>query len=399
VSRALLLVLASSFAGLTSFYLLLSVVPVYAARSGAGGLGAGVATGALFFATTLTELATPRLAAAFGNRLVFGAGLLLLGGPALGFGATTGLAAIALLCVLRGIGLALVVVVGSALVAALVPAERRGEGLGLYGVIAGAPAIFALPLGLWLTAHAGYRPTFAVGAVSALLGLVVLPGEPPRTDLEPAGVVAALRSPALLIPSLVFLTTALAAGAVITFVPLAVPRALEGFAALALLSFAVASTVTRWWAGRFTDRRPTVDLLRPGVLLACLGMALLFFVEQRLALVTATFLVGAGFGIAQNASLTLMFEAVPRSEYDSVSAVWNLAYDAGLGAGGAGLGVLAAWTGYPAGFALTAGLILAAVAVAWRSRHLVPGGVASGRAPRDAARGNIGVSPSSGGAA
>jgi predicted MFS family arabinose efflux permease len=37
-----------------------------------------------------------------------------------------------------------------------------------------------------------------------------------------------------------------------------------------------------------------------------------------------------------------------------VSAVWNLAYDAGMGIGAAGFGLLAAHTGYPAAFVLTA---------------------------------------------
>jgi MFS family permease len=386
VSRALALVFASSFAGLTSFYLLLSVVPKYAATSGAGGLGAGLATGALFFATTLTELGTPRLVSLFGYRKVFGMGLLLLGVPALGLGASTDLAPIAALCVLRGIGLAIVVVVGSALVPALVPAERRAEGLGLYGVVVGVPSVVALPLGLWLAAHAGYESVFIAGAVSALVGLAALPRSPAGApELGPAaGVLAALRSPALLLPAFVFLTTALAAGAVVTFVPLAVPYHLERLAAPSLLCFAAASTLSRWWAGRIADRHPALDLLRPGVLTVGVGTAGLFFVAHPLALLGAASLVGAGFGAAQNASLTLMFAVVPRSEFDSVSALWNLAYDAGLGAGGAGLGLLASGTGYSAGFAITGALILALLAALWRSRYLVVAtrdGGAGSRAP------------------
>lgn len=373
LSRELALVYASSFAGLTSFYLLLSVVPEYAAAKGAGGLGAGLATGALFFSTTLTELATPRLAAALGQRLAFALGLLLLGVPALALGAASGLGAIAGLCVLRGVGLAVVVVVGSALVPALVPDERRGEGLGLYGVVVGLPAVAALPLGLWLAARAGYAAVFVAAAAAALAGLAVLPRGAARAEVAPAGVAAALRTPGLVAPSFVFLTTALAAGAVVTFVPLAVPPALEPLAAPALLGFGLASTVTRWWAGRATDRHPALDLLRPGAVLAGLGMALLYLVGAPAALLAGTALVGAGFGVAQNASLTLMFDAAPRSEFDAVSAVWNLSYDAGLGAGGAGLGAVATRTGYPAGFALTAAAVLLALAAVGRSRHLVPG--------------------------
>jgi predicted MFS family arabinose efflux permease len=79
-------------------------------------------------------------------------------------------------------------------------------------------------------------------------------------------------------------------------------------------------------------------------------------------------LFGAGFGVTQNASLALLFQRVSTSGYGMVSALWNLAYDAGLGVGAAGFGVLAAQTGYPTAFALTAALVLVAIAPTWRDR-------------------------------
>ena len=42
---------------------------------------------------------------------------------------------------------------------------------------------------------------------------------------------------------------------------------------------------------------------------------------------------GAGFGVLESATFTLMIERVPPSSYGTVSALWNLAYDAGYGAG------------------------------------------------------------------
>ena len=50
------------------------------------------------------------------------------------------------------------------------------------------------------------------------------------------------------------------------------------------------------------------------------------------------------------------------------SALWNFAYDAGYGAGPAVFGPICARTGYPAAFALTGVLILAAVPAARRER-------------------------------
>jgi predicted MFS family arabinose efflux permease len=63
-----------------------------------------------------------------------------------------------------------------------------------------------------------------------------------------------------------------------------------------------------------------------------------------------------------------MYARVPASGYGTVSALWNLAYDAGWGLGAAGFGVIAVHTGYSAGFALTAVLVLAALGPARRDR-------------------------------
>lgn len=59
-----------------------------------------------------------------------------------------------------------------------------------------------------------------------------------------------------------------------------------------------------------------------------------------------------------------MLDRVPASGYGTASAVWNLAYDAGYGAGPAVFGLFAAGIGYPAAFALTGMLMLAALPAA-----------------------------------
>ena len=370
MSRSLVAVFVASFGALTSFYLLLSVVPMYAGSVGAGGVGGGLATGALMLSTVAAELATPTLVSRFGYRLAFAAGLLLLGAPTLALPASANLAGIMAVCVVRGLGFAIIVVVGGALVAALVPQGRRGEGLGLYGVVVGVPSVIMLPLGVWLAGHAGFLTVFVAAAVSALAGLAVvagLPGREPAPDRQ-SSVLTGLRNPALLRPAVAFSTTTMAAGVVVAFLPLAVTGVSGNLAALALLVQAAAATLARWWAGRYGDRHGPAGQLMPGVLAASVGMFALVLTANTAAVLIGMALFGIGFGVTQNASLTLMFSRVPPSEYGTASAVWNLAYDAGLGLGAAGFGVLAAQTGYPAAFAFTATLMLAGLAPAWRDR-------------------------------
>jgi hypothetical protein len=61
----------------------------------------------------------------------------------------------------------------------------------------------------------------------------------------------------------------------------------------------------------------------------------------------------------------LLIERLPE---DRASALWNLAYDAGYGVGPVIFGLLSGHIGYPAGFALTGVVVLAALAAALRER-------------------------------
>jgi hypothetical protein len=61
VSGPLALVFGTSFATLTSFYLLLTVTPLLARAAGAGTAGAGLVTGVLLLGTVAAELAAPAL--------------------------------------------------------------------------------------------------------------------------------------------------------------------------------------------------------------------------------------------------------------------------------------------------------------------------------------------------
>ena len=369
VSRALAMYFLVAFGSMTSFYLLLSVVPLYATSAGAGGVGAGLTTGGLMLATVAAELATPALLARLGYRLVLAVGLVLLGAPALALTVSASFVTILMVCGIRGVGLGILVVAGSALVATLVPSERRSEGLGLLGVVVGVPAVLALPLGVWLVERVGFPPVFVAGAVASLAGLAALPALPGRrpASARPVGVLTGLRSAAQVRPALAFLLTAMGTGIVVTFLPLATTASAK-VVAPALFANTVATTAARWWAGRYGSRHGQAGLLVGGVVAAAIGMLALAFTASPTAVAAGAVLLGLGFGVAQNASLTLMFGLVSASGYDMVSAVWNLAYDAGMGLGAAGFGVIAARAGYAGAFGLVAAAMLVALVPAWRDR-------------------------------
>ncbi len=366
-------VLVASFGALSSFYVLLSVIPMLATASGSDGSdgAAGAVTGLLMFGGVLAELAAARLIARMGEARVLVIGLVLLGAPALLLMAADPLAVVMAVCLVRGLGFGLTMVASGAMVVSLVPAERRGEGLGIFGLVVCVPGIVALPAGVWLVDHVGYPLVFVLAAVTAIGPLAVRPGgsqqSAAQTSTEPSvSLLDGLRAADQRRPALAFVATTVAAGILVAFLPLSGASSAAG--AAALLVQALTATVGRWAAGRYGDRNGHSRLLVPGLVTTAIGMAMLAGLGNPVSLLVGAVLFGAGFGVMQSVTLAMMIERVPPSGYGMVNAVWNLAYDLGYGAGPVAFGVVVGRTGYSAAFALTGALILTALVPALRDR-------------------------------
>ncbi|HEX4256936.1 MAG TPA: MFS transporter [Streptosporangiaceae bacterium] len=367
LSRPLALSFVAEFTSLTSFFLLLSVMPMLAAAAGASSSEAGLITGSLLLGTVAAEAVAAPGIRRLGYRTLIVAGAVLLGAPALALLTPEPPAVLIMVSLVRGFGFGLCGVASGALTATLLPADRRGEGLGLLGLVSGVPAVVALPAGVWLAGH-HLAPAVAVLAAGAGLLPVAtvrwLPGRPaPQEAAAPARTRPRTRA-ALRLP-LIFAVATIAAGVVDSFLPLAkgVPASL---CSAALLVQAVVATLTRWRAGRFGDRHGHARLLVPALLVSALGLAAMIGLASPVLILASMVLFGAGFGVIEGATLALMLDQLPEA---TASARWNLAYDAGYGAGPAAFGLFAGSTGYPLAFALTGLVVLAAVPAALRERR------------------------------
>jgi predicted MFS family arabinose efflux permease len=367
LTRAVFSLALVAFATLFGFQLLLSVVPLYVDDAGGGTSGAGLATTTFMLSTVLTQVQMPRILVRFGYRRVLALGLLCLGLPTFFYTAAFDTVPILAVTLARGVGFGIATVVFGALIVELAPSGRRGEAIGLLGIAITVPAIFCNALGLWLVERFGYEAAFLLGATAPLLGLGVILGiryPTPRQEAagRSVGFLAGVRRGPLLRIFLVFAIMTMAAGVIFTFLPLAPMSRSGAFSAAAgLLVVGVASTASRWWAGRFADRRDPHFLLAPGLLAAALGVVVLPLGSSFL--IVGTLLFGIGFGVLQNSTLVLMMRRVPNSEYGLGSTLWNVAFDAGIGLGAFLFGFVIGAVGFSWAFYLCAGLVALALIV------------------------------------
>jgi MFS family permease len=369
LSLPLAVTFLAEFTSLTSFFLLLSVLPMLAAAAGASSSGAGMITGSLLLGTVTAEAAAATGISRFGYRTMLAAGAALLGAPALALLPREPQAVMISVSFVRGLGFGLCGVTTGALTVALLPPGRRSEGFGLLGVVSGVPSVVALPAGVWLAGHHLATAVAAMAAVAGLLPLTTirwLPGRGQAPSTWPA--VCTRRAPgSALRLTLIFAACTMAAGVLDSFLPLAKGMA-SNLCSAALLIAAITATLCRWLAGRHGDRYGHARLLIPALVVAALGMTAMIGLASPVLVVAGMVLFGAGFGVIENTTFALLIERLPEAK---ASTLWNLAYDAGYGAGPAVFGLFAARTGYPAGFALTGILVLAVLPAALRERTVV----------------------------
>jgi predicted MFS family arabinose efflux permease len=215
--------------------------------------------------------------------------------------------------------------------------------------------------------HSGYALVFLIGACAPLLAFFAALGVSAperREDREGAGLRILFERRSLLRIFLLFTCSTAASGVVVTFLPLSAPGPGLFSAATALLLLGLSATCFRWWAGRFGDRRDPRLLLAPGLLCAALGMVALSL--EDLALLGGALAFGAGFGMLQNTTLLLIMERVPKAEYGLGSTLWNVAFDAGTGAGAFVFGFVVVAAGFAWAYVLCAVLLVVTLS-------LVPG--------------------------
>ena len=334
--------------GFSGYAALLPVAPLWAVHGGAGAQGAGAVNGVLMLFTVLTQLVVPRALRLLGWTPVLGAGMLLLGAPAALFALSDSLSLILLVSAVRGMGFGVLTVTGSALVAELVEPARRGQAIGVYGLAIAAPQILFVSGGPWAVEHLGYGVIFAIGLLP-VVGAVPAMMLGRRVDhvpdpTEPPPYLSLLRPMALL------LAVTLAGGALITFMAPMSDSAL--LSTLALLCMTAVAAVARWKAGGLADRHGARAFIWPLVLLTVVGMSVVAWAVRdpqattAWALLLGATIVGVSYGGLQNLTLVVAFESVSRPHYGAASAVWNVGFDAGTGAGAVMIGLIAGGSSY-----------------------------------------------------
>ncbi|MNK30104.1 Inner membrane transport protein YajR [compost metagenome] len=375
-TRDFLLASVAAFTGFGSMYLLLASLPLYVLALGGKTADVGLV---MAIYTLAAVVARPLMGRALsgGRKPMMIAGALGMAGSIALYLLPLGLAGFFGVRALHGLVWAAWSTAAATYVTDIAPPQRRGEAMGAYGISFNLAMVVAPGIGL-AVAQASWPMLFGITAALALVtaGLCALLPEPPR-HAAPGRV--PLISREALLPSSIMALFALSYGGLVSFVPLFAPeRALPG-AGWFFATYAIALMVSRQAAGKLSDRFGRTLMVLPGLLAAAGSLFWLSTTHSSLGFLGSAALYGLAFAMIQPA---LMAMAIDRAGSESpghrgaAMATFSLAMDLGIGLGSFGLGLVAAASGIPGMFGLSAVLCLGAIAIYQLGQKKAGGGVA-----------------------
>ncbi|OCT17128.1 MFS transporter [Paenibacillus pectinilyticus] len=334
-----------------SFQMLIPTIPTHLSQLGGDNVQVGLVIGIFTISSLLTRPFAGRALDLLGRKHVLLVGLAIC---ALTIAGYSYIAAVTLILAARfvhGIGWGLSTTSLGTVIADIIPAERRGEGMGYYG-LSNTFAMAVGPLtGLWIMQAYSFRYVLLVSTCLAILSLfssLFITYPKPITSLHPtqrSRFVDRLWERSALLPSSLLLCTAICYGGIVTFITLFGRE--TGIPNVGLFFFCNASMVllVRPVTGVLFDRRGPEWVLIPGAIFTISGLFLLSYAHSNLSLALAALCYGVGFGSIQPALQAWTISRSSPERRGAANGTFFSANDLGIGLGAMVLGALANWSG------------------------------------------------------
>jgi MFS family permease len=252
--------------------------------------------------------------------------------------------------IFHGIGFGLTTTFSAAIAADIIPASRRGEGIGYFGLGSTVAMALAPAAGVWLVNSYGYSMMFAVAAAVTVLALfgTRMSHVPviPVTRMPKGSLVDKLFERGTGTPALLTMLFGLSYGSVNTFVAMLAKEAHIADAGYFFILGTICVFLSRPIGGRVFDRKGSAWIILPGAVLFLAALLILINTTSLVMLLAASVLYGFGGGFLLPALITWMLNLVKTERRSAASATFYNMLDVGTSAGAIILGAIAERIGF-----------------------------------------------------
>jgi predicted MFS family arabinose efflux permease len=326
------------------FEMLLPTLPLYVNEIGGNAGTIGLITGVFMVSAILIRPFSGYLLNMIDKKYLLILGILINAASTGLYYYADSISSLLVIRIIHGLGFGLASTYFATLAAELIPKNRRGEGLGYFGVGETIAISVGPMIGIAILNISDYSRLFLGGMAVLLLAalMAILSKKPSKQeqDIQENPTIKILER-RVLFPSVLILMVGVAASGIMSFLSLyALEKNIDGVGWFFLV-VAATSFLVRLVSGKLYDQYGSSIILIPGAILASLGLVTLHFSETIFYFFIAAALYGLGFGSIFPAIQTWCINLVQEHEHEYAMSTFFNFFDIGIGGGSLLLGILA----------------------------------------------------------
>jgi MFS family permease len=263
--------------------------------------------------------------------------------------------------VLQGVGFGIVSTICASLAADILPDQRRGEGIGYFGMGNTAMVAISPAVGLFLIETSGFDAAFLAAASVQVFSVItlaffrpdpkiIMPAPRPEKKLP---FIQRYYDSSLHLQTVLLVLFGFTRCSEMNFVSLlAADQGIAHLSVYFIFQTSVSFTV-RFFAGNLYDRKGHAWVIIPSCISFLCGLTALSLAHNLGVLLVGGFFNGAALGAMQPSMQTWTMSSVASEKRSVASAVYYNFYDIGITIGSVVLGYIASGYGFPALFRVT----------------------------------------------
>ena len=333
------LLCSSSFLFSSSFNMLIPELPSYLSSLG-GGAYKGYIIGLFTITAGLSRPFSGRLTDTIGRVPVMAIGSLVCVVCSLLYPLLTTVAGFLLLRLLHGFSTGFKPTATAAYIADVIPFHRWGEAMGIHGLCFSTGLAIGPALGELLTAHFPISVLFYCSSLFALMSIVILLNMKETHPNKQRFRAEFLRingrdvfEPLVLPAAIITFLGYISYGAILTLIPDWSEHLGVHNKGTFYVVFTVSSLLVRLLAGKLSDRRGRVFVLRIALVLIVVSVAVLGLANSATTLMAGAFLYGLGTGLFSPATSAWTADLSHENHRGRGMATMYIALEAGIGLG------------------------------------------------------------------
>lgn len=362
-TRDFTLIVMSNFFIFLGFQMTLPTIPLFVEELGGNDQLIGIVVGIFTFSALLVRPLAGRALEVRGRRFVYATGLGIFVLSVGSYGLIHSLMFLFIMRMIQGVGWGFSTTASGTIATDLIPAHRRGEGMGYYGLSGNIALALGPTLGLALVGKISFTELFLICAALGLMALLFSSFirykqvEPTTVPQKKWDIFEKTAMP----PSLLLFFITVTFGGIASFLPIyATQENVSGIEWYFFL-YALALLVSRTFAGKLYDQKGHRAVFIPGTVLIIIAMLLIAWLPNSLILYLAGTLYGLGFGTVQPALQAWSVKEAQPHRRGMANATFFSFFDLGVGVGAIGFGQIAHLLGYGSIYLFSAGSVFASI--------------------------------------